>query len=180
MTHTPPIPSVFRDVLVDLPELTFSGEGTRFQQCFGRGPTHEIGLRVRCFRAAGEVLSPIVVPRRYARRARSTGASSPRTSTRSSRARPCTTPAVCTSPVNLSVRNVKPTPVERPLLGRGRATRATPRYIDVEGTLEDLETREIVARAKGRFFPMPAPSASFADPNTPARRACGSFASDAR
>jgi len=57
----------------------------------------------------------------------------------------------------LSVRYVKPTPVERPLLGRGRATRATPRYIDVEATLEDLETREIVARAKGRFFPMPAP-----------------------
>jgi hypothetical protein len=65
MTHTPPIPAAFRDVLVDLPELTFSGEGTRFHQCFGCGPTHEIGLRVRCFRAAGEVLSPIVVARRY-------------------------------------------------------------------------------------------------------------------
>jgi acyl-coenzyme A thioesterase PaaI-like protein len=51
----------------------------------------------------------------------------------------------------LSVRYVKPTPVEHPLLGRGRATRATPRYIDVEATLEDLETREILARAKGRI-----------------------------
>jgi acyl-coenzyme A thioesterase PaaI-like protein len=60
----------------------------------------------------------------------------------------------------LAVRYVKPTPVERPLLGRGRATGSTRRYIDVEATLEDLETREIVARAKGRVFPMPAPSAS--------------------
>jgi acyl-coenzyme A thioesterase PaaI-like protein len=67
----------------------------------------------------------------------------------------------------LSVRYVKPTPVERPLLGRGRATAATRKYIDVEATLEDLDTREIVARATGRFFPMPAPSPSFADPNTP-------------
>src|SRR4029077_686338 len=65
MTHTPPIPSVFRDVLADLPELTFSGEGTRVQQCFGCGPTHEIGLRARCFRDAGAELSPIVVPRLY-------------------------------------------------------------------------------------------------------------------
>jgi acyl-coenzyme A thioesterase PaaI-like protein len=168
MTHTPPIHSVFRDVLADLPELTFSGEGTRFQQCFGCGPTHEIGLRVRCFRAAGEVLSPIVVPRRYEGPPGAVhggivaayldevlaGAAVHHTG------RPYVTG-------ELSVRYVKPTPVERPLLGRGRATRATPRYIDVEATLEDLETREIVARAKGRFFPMPAPNPSGADATTP-------------
>jgi acyl-coenzyme A thioesterase PaaI-like protein len=169
MTHTPPIPSVFRDVLVDLPELTFSGEGTRFQQCFGCGPTHEIGLRVRCFRGAGEVLSPIVVPRRY---------EGPPGAVHGGIVAAYLDEVLAGAAVHhtdrlyvtgeLSVRYVKPTPVERPLLGRGHATRATPRYIDVEATLEDLETREIVARAKGRFFPMPAPSASFADPKAPA------------
>ena len=169
MTHTPPIPAVFRDVLVDLPELTFSGEGTRFQQCFGCGPTHEIGLRVRCFRGAGEVLSPIVVPRRY---------EGPPGAVHGGIVAAYLDEVLAGAAVHhtdrlyvtgeLSVRYVKPTPVERPLLGRGHATRATPRYIDVEATLEDLETREIVARAKGRFFPMPAPSASFADPKAPA------------
>ena len=170
MTHTPPIPSVFRDVLVDLPELTFSGEGTRFQQCFGCGPTHEIGLRVRCFRGAGEVLSPIVVPRRY---------EGPPGAVHGGIVAAYLDEVLAGAAVHhtdrlyvtgeLSVRYVKPTPVERPLLGRGLATRASPRYIDVEATLEDLETREIVARARGRFFPMPAPSASFADPKA---RAC--------
>jgi uncharacterized protein (TIGR00369 family) len=54
----------------------------------------------------------------------------------------------------LSVRYVKPTPVERPLLGRARATRDSGRYIDLEGELEDMETRTVVATATGRFFPI--------------------------
>ena len=159
MTHTPPIPAVFRDVLVDLPELTFSGEGSRFHQCFGCGPAHDIGLRVRCFSAATEVLSPIVVPRRY---------EGPPGAVHGGIVAAYLDEVLAGAAVHhtgrmyvtgeLSVRYVKPTPVERPLLGRGRATGTTRRYIDVEATLEDLETREIVARAKGRFFPMPAPS----------------------
>jgi uncharacterized protein (TIGR00369 family) len=168
MTHTPAIPAAFRDVLVDLPELTFSGEGTRFHQCFGCGPTHEIGLRVRCFRAAEEVLSPIVVPRRY---------EGPPGAVHGGIVAAYLDEVLAGAAVHhtgrmyvtgeLSVRYVRPTPVERPLLGRGRATGATRRYIDVEATLEDLETREVVARARGRFFPMPAPSPNEADPNTP-------------
>jgi len=158
MTHTPPIPAAFREVLVDLPELMFSDEGMPFHQCFGCGPTHEIGLRVRCFRAAGEVLSPIVVPRRY---------EGPPGAVHGGIVAAYLDEILAGAAVHhtrrmyvtgeLSVRYVKPTPVERPLLGRGRATGATRRYIDVEATLEDLETREIVARGKGRFFPMPAP-----------------------
>jgi acyl-coenzyme A thioesterase PaaI-like protein len=54
----------------------------------------------------------------------------------------------------LSVRYVKPTPLERPLLGRGRAVRDAAKYLDLVGTLEVLETGEVVARATGRFFPM--------------------------
>ncbi len=128
MTHTPSIPAVFQDVLVDLPELTFSGEGTRFHQCFGCGPTHEIGLRVRCFRAAGEVLSPIVVPRRY---------EGPPGAVHGGIVAAYLDEVLAGAAVHhtgrlyvtgeLSVRYVKPTPVEHPLLGRGRATRATPK-----------------------------------------------------
>jgi acyl-coenzyme A thioesterase PaaI-like protein len=46
-------------------------------------------------------------------------------------------------------------PIERPLLGRGRVTRQADRYLEVEGSIEDLATGEVVARATGRFFPMP-------------------------
>ena len=53
------------------------------------------------------------------------------------------------------MRYVKPTPLERPLLGRGRAVKKASKYLDLEGTLEDLETGEIVAKATGRFFPIP-------------------------
>ena len=157
MNQTAPFPAVFRDVLADLPELAFSEEGTRFHQCFGCGPTHEIGLRVRCFGAQGEVLSPIVVPRRY---------EGPPGAVHGGIVAAYLDEVLAGAAVHrtgrmyvtgeLSVRYVKPTPVERPLLGRGRATGLTSRYIDVEATLEDLDTREVVARAKGRFFPMPA------------------------
>ena len=54
----------------------------------------------------------------------------------------------------LSVRYVRPTPVERPLVGRGRAVRQSGKYLELEGSLEDLETGEVVAKATGRFFPM--------------------------
>jgi acyl-coenzyme A thioesterase PaaI-like protein len=54
----------------------------------------------------------------------------------------------------LSVRYVKLTPIELPLLGRGRAVKDGSRYLDLEGTLEVLDTGEVVAMATGRFFPM--------------------------
>src|SRR5262249_61954839 len=54
----------------------------------------------------------------------------------------------------VSVRYLKLTPLERPILGRGRAIKESAKYVDVEGTLEDLETGELFARAIARFFPM--------------------------
>jgi hypothetical protein len=36
-----------------------------FRRCFGCGPAHPSGLRVRCFRTEEGVASPIVVPRVY-------------------------------------------------------------------------------------------------------------------
>jgi len=156
MTSSPPVPDAFRDVLLDLPELAVSGAGSRFQQCFGCGPFHETGLRVRCFLAEGEVLSPIVVPRCY---------EGPPGAVHGGIVAAYLDEVLAGAAVQhtgrmyvtgeLSVRYVKPTPIERPLLGRGRAVGLKSRYIDVEATLEDLDTRVVVARAKGRFFPMP-------------------------
>jgi acyl-coenzyme A thioesterase PaaI-like protein len=54
----------------------------------------------------------------------------------------------------LTVRYVKAAPLERPLLGRGRAVLDSGKYLDLEGTIEDLETGEVVAKARGRFFPL--------------------------
>ena len=54
----------------------------------------------------------------------------------------------------LTVRYVKGTPIERPLLGRGRAVRDWGKYIDLEATIEDWETGEVVAKGTARFLPI--------------------------
>jgi len=52
------------------------------------------------------------------------------------------------------VRYVKGTPIERPLLGRGRAVRDWGKYIDLAATIEDWQTQEVVAKATARFLPI--------------------------
>ena len=52
------------------------------------------------------------------------------------------------------MRYVKGTPIERPLLGRGRAVLDSGKYLDLEASIEDWETGEVVAKATGRFFPV--------------------------
>ena len=47
---------------------------------------------------------------------------------------------------------MKPVPLETPILGRGHLTERHDRYVDVEGSLEELATSEVLARARGRFF----------------------------
>ena len=155
MRHDPALAAPFESLFAALVEVKVSVPGQAFHQCFGCGPGHDIGLRVRTFRKGNEVLSPIVIPRRYAGPPQGAhggivaayldeilaGAAVGHTG------RPHWTG-------ELSVRYLKPTPVERPLLGRGRAVKQSAKYLDLEGTIEDLETGEIVARATGRFFPM--------------------------
>ena len=58
------------------------------------------------------------------------------------------------------MRYVKGTPIERPLLGRGRAVLDSGKYLDLEATIEDWETGEVVAKATGRFFPIKDEAAS--------------------
>ena len=54
----------------------------------------------------------------------------------------------------LTVRYVKGAPLEHPLLGRGRAVLDSGKYLDLEATIEDWASGEIVAKATGRFFPL--------------------------
>jgi uncharacterized protein (TIGR00369 family) len=146
---------VFDDVLRGLSEIAVSGDDTPFHQCFGCGPRHDSGLRVRCFAADRGVLSPIVVPKRY---------EGPAGAAHGGIVAAYLDEVLAAAVVHhtgrlhvtgeLSVRYVRPTPIERPILGRGRATRVATKYLEVEGTLEDFATKEIVARATGRFFPM--------------------------
>lgn len=156
MLPTSSLAAPFASVLAGREELRAAGPGTPSHECFGCGPAHEIGLRVRCFRGDGEVLSPIVVPARLA---------GPPGAAHGGIVAAYLDEVLAGAALahsgrihvtgELTVRYVRPTPVGRPLWGRGRATRDGGRYLDLEGTLEDLETREIFARATGRFFPMP-------------------------
>jgi len=54
----------------------------------------------------------------------------------------------------LTVRYVKPVPLDTPLLGRGRVVQDHGKYLDLEGTLEDYRSRAVLAQARGRFLPI--------------------------
>jgi len=53
----------------------------------------------------------------------------------------------------LMVRYARPVPLESPLVGRGRVTAQHDRYVDVEGAIEDPTTSQVLATARGRYFP---------------------------
>ena len=150
------VPAVFGDFFNDLVEER--GElpsGDAFHRCFGCGPAHPTGLRVRCFRTAEGVASPIVVPRVY---------EGPPGAVHGGIVAAYLDEVLAGAAVNhtgrmyvtgeLTVRYVKGTPIERPLLGRGRAVLDSGKYIDLEATIEDWETGEVVAKASARFLPI--------------------------
>ena len=153
--HEPALPAPFEPVFGSLEEIRYTDPGSRFHQCFGCGPDHDIGLRVRTFRAAGEVLSPIVVPRRF---------EGPPQGAHGGIVAAYLDEILAGAAVShtgrlyvtgeLTVRYVKGTPIERPLLGRGRAVRDWGKYIDLEAAIEDWQTGEMVATATGRFLPI--------------------------
>ncbi|MFI5377044.1 MAG: PaaI family thioesterase [Candidatus Rokuibacteriota bacterium] len=155
MSHDPPLPPPFVERFALLPEVKFSGPRSSFHGCFGCGPEHDIGLRVRTFAAEGEVLAPIVIPRRF---------EGPPGAAHGGIVAAYLDEILAGAAVSqtgrlyvtgeLSVRYVRGTPIERPLLGRGRAVRNWGKYIDLEATIEDWETREVVAKATARFLPM--------------------------
>ena len=155
MTHDPPLPTPFVERFAPLAEVKFSGPRSSFHRCFGCGPDHDIGLRVRTFRAEGEVLSPIVIPGRF---------EGPPGAAHGGIVAAYLDEILAGAAVShtgrlyvtgeLTVRYVKGTPIERPLLGRGRAVRDWDKYIDLEATIEDWQTQEVVAKATARFLPI--------------------------
>jgi len=155
MSHDPPLAAPFVERFAPLPEVKFSGPRSSFHGCFGCGPEHDIGLRVRTFKAEGGVLAPIVIPRRF---------EGPPGAAHGGIVAAYLDEILAGAAVSrtgrlyvtgeLSVRYVRGTPIERPLLGRGRAVRDWGKYIDLEATIEDWETREVVAKATARFLPI--------------------------
>ena len=149
------VPAVFRARFVGLEEQRASSDGSTFYRCFGCGPGHPAGLHVRCFKTADGVLAPVLIPDRYqgppgaahggivaAFLDEILGAAVVRATGRVS------------VTGELSVRYVKPVPVDTPMLGRGRLIADHGRYADVEGDLQRLEGGVVVATARGRFFPV--------------------------
>ena len=155
MIHDPALPPPFAERFAPLPEVKFSGPRSNFHNCFGCGPGHDIGLRVRTFTEDGGVLAPIVIPRRF---------ESPPGAAHGGIVAAYLDEVLAGAAVShtgrlyvtgeLTVRYVKGVPIERPLLGRGRAVLDSGKYLDLEATIEDWATREVVAKASGRFFPI--------------------------
>jgi acyl-coenzyme A thioesterase PaaI-like protein len=153
--HDPALPPPFAERFAALPEVKFSGPRSSFHNCFGCGPGHDIGLRVRTFTEDGGVLAPIVIPRRF---------EGPPGAAHGGIVAAYLDEVLAGAAVShtgrlyvtgeLTVRYVKGVPIERPLLGRGRAVLDSGKYLDLEATIEDWATREVVAKASGRFFPI--------------------------
>jgi acyl-coenzyme A thioesterase PaaI-like protein len=149
------LPDAFGGYFDDLQEERDPTRPDAFHRCFGCGPDHPSGLRVRCFRAEEGVVSPVLVPRVYegppgavhggivaAYLDEILGGAALRATGR---------PSVTGE---LTVRYVQPVPAETPLLGRGRLVANHGRYVDVEGSLEEFGAGRVVATARGRFFPL--------------------------
>jgi uncharacterized protein (TIGR00369 family) len=154
VTTPEPLPEVFNARFAALEEQRPTTQpGDLFYDCFGCGPGHPSGLRVRCFRTEDGVLSPILVSRQW---------QGPRGVAHGGIVATYLDEVLAGAAVRatgriavtgeLTVRYVKPVPLETPLLGRGRVTARHDRYVDVEGTIEDLATALVLATARGRFF----------------------------
>lgn len=153
---TPPLPEVFDAYFRDLEEQRHTRRSDElFHRCFGCGPGHPDGLHVRCFRTAEGVASPIIISGKYQGPQGAAQGGIVATyldevlGAAVARARGC--PAVTGE---LTVRFVKPVPMETPLIGHGRIVKDHRRYVDVEGKLEEFATGRLLASARGRFFPV--------------------------
>jgi acyl-coenzyme A thioesterase PaaI-like protein len=151
------VPAIFHDVLAGLEELRAgTGPDDAFYECFGCGPGHPDGLRVRCFADPGGVVSPIVIPARF--RGPKGAAQGGIVATYLDEVlgaavfRNVGRPAVTGE---LTIRYVAGAPLETPLLGRGRVLTDHGRYVDVEGELTVLDSGRAGATARGRGLTVP-------------------------
>lgn len=153
-----PLAEPFRAAFAGLEEQVAIGQSDgRFHQCFGCGPGHPAGLHVRCFKTPEGVVSPIIVAAQYAgppQTAHGGIVAAYLDEVLAGAVKRATTRAAVTG--ELTVRYMKPVPVETPIIGRGTLVADLGRYVDVEGRLEELATGNVLATARARFFPIPA------------------------
>jgi acyl-coenzyme A thioesterase PaaI-like protein len=149
------VPAAFGDFFAGLAEQRYSpGPADAFHRCFGCGPAHPSGLRVRVFKTTDGVVSPVVVPRVYEGPpgAAHGGIVAAYLDEILGGAVVHATGKIAVTG-ELTVRYLRPAPTETPLLGRGRLVANHDRYVDVEGSLEEFGAARVVATARGRFFP---------------------------
>lgn len=150
-----PLPEAFGGYFDALEEqVSALGEQDLFHQCFGCGPGHPTGLRIRRFRKNGGVVAPIVIAQVY---------EGPKGAAHGGIVAAYLDEVLAGAATErigrvavtgeLTVRYVRPAPTARPLIGRAEAVAATDRYVDVEGVLEEFGSGAVVAKARGRFFP---------------------------
>lgn len=154
---TTPLAEPFRATFDGLEEQLAIGQAdNRFNRCFGCGPGHPTGLHVRCFKTADGVMSPIIVPAQYngpPGAAHGGIVAAYLDEVLAAAVKRATTRAAVTG--ELTVRYMKPVPVETPIVGRGSLVADHGRYVDVEGRLEELGSGRVLATARARFFPVP-------------------------
>jgi uncharacterized protein (TIGR00369 family) len=153
---TSPLPEPFREIFATLEEQRWGDQSDNpFHQCFGCGAGHPTGLHVRSFKTVEGVASPILIPRQYegppgaahggivaAYLDEVLGATVLRTT------------AQMAVTGELTIRYLRPVPTDTPIIGRGSLVADNSRYVDVEGRLEELKTGDVLATARGRFFPV--------------------------
>ena len=155
MTSSRPEP--FRAAFAGLEEQLAIGQSdTRFHQCFGCGPGHPTGLHVRCFKTDEGVMSPIIVPGQSAGPPGAAHGGIVAAYLHEVLAAAVKRAQAGTAVTGeLTVRYLKPVPVETPLVGKGSLVADHGRYVDVEGRLEELGTGSVLATARARFCPIP-------------------------
>jgi len=147
------LPEPFHALFAGLEEQRFStDERSAFHGCFGCGPGHPTGLRVRCFKSPEGVLSPIVVARQY---------EGPPGAAHGGIVAAYLDEVLAGAVVRgsgriavtgeLTVRYHRPVPTETPIVGSARVVKDHGRYVDAEGRLQKLGSDEVLASATGRF-----------------------------
>lgn len=154
MAEQAPVPDAFGDYFVALEEQRHTASPDAvFHHCFGCGPAHATGLRVRWFATDGGVVSPILIDRAY---------EGPPGTAHGGIVAAYLDEVMAGAVMRasgrlgvtgeLTIRYVKPVPTGTPILGRGRVVADHGRYVDVEARLEDFRTDRLLATSRGRFF----------------------------
>jgi acyl-coenzyme A thioesterase PaaI-like protein len=156
MTDPTTIPEPLRAYFAPLEEqLHPPRDENTYRECFGCGPDHAMGLRVRCFKTDDGVASPVWIAKHFA---------GPPGAAHGGIVAAYLDEILAGAAVHgtgkisvtgeLTVRYRRPVPVERAIIGRGRLVADHGRYIDVEAELVDAATEDTLATGRGRFFPV--------------------------